>query len=278
MRSVVVAFSVVVVGAGCAQEAPAGMDNLSRFVFDRVEPAEGLDAAAQETELRDAIGRLREEFAEQQVTDGVPFTGLLEDLDEENVEGLEGVSERIDLLQLAQGFALANVTPCTQQHMANLLTSNRSSELHPEVYETYAKTFDGDEAAFRNGDSDFLTWTTSYKILQPPVGSAYSADLRVMGRRVRAADGEGDILLTKLFLPQPAVFDGEGSSFELDFQMEIWFDDGDGQQGHFYGMWRRMVLGPVDSSNGLFIDQTLSGFVEFEDRVGVACNEGKLNE
>jgi len=269
---------VIVVGTGCAQEAPAGMDNISRFVFERVEPVEGLDAVAQETEIRDAVARLREEFDSQPITADADFTGLLEDLDEENVEGLEGVGERIELLQLAQGFAFANITPCTQQHMVNLLTANRSMELHPDVYETYDKVFDGDEAAYRNGDVDFLKWTTSYKILQPPVGSAWSADVRAMSRRVRAADGEGDILLTKVFLPQPAVFDGEGSSFDLDFQVEIWFDDGNGGQAHFYGMWRRMVLGPVDSSNGLFIDQTLSGFVDFEDRVGVACGDGRLDE
>jgi hypothetical protein len=125
-----------------------------------------------------------------------------------------------------------------------------------------------------------MTWVTTYKIQTPPVGSAYEAKLRAGGRRVRGVEGEaiGDIFMTRVHLLEPAQFDGDGSSFDLDFQMEVYFEDGDGAIKHFYGMWRRMVLGPVDSSSELFIGQTLSGFVDFENRVDAACVEGLLDE
>ena len=264
-------------GAGCAAEAPEGIDNLARFLFDRFEPAEGLDLAAQETELRDAAIKLEAELQAQSVTLESPFTGTLKDLEVEDVEGLEGVGDRAKDVGLAQGFALANLTNCTLQNEINLVMSNRAMEIHPDVYESYEKDFDDDHASFRDGDVDFMTWTTSYKILTPPVCSAYAATLRAGGRRIPGQDGSGDIFMTRVHLLEPADFYGEGSSFDLDFQMELYYER-DGELGHLYTMWRRMVLGPVDNSSELFISQTLSGFVDFENRVDAACVEGLLDE
>lgn len=269
--------SSILLGAGCAaEEAPAGLDDLSRFIFDRVAPADGLELAAQETEIRDAVLKLREEFEGQAVTYESPFTGTLSDLGRESVVDLEGVGDRADDVGIAQGFGLANFARCTLQQEVNLVTSNRAIEIHPDVYESYAKDFDEDPAAFRAGDVNSLTWRTTYKIAQPPVGSAYEAKLRAIGRRVPAAGDIGNIFMTRVHLLEPAAFDGDGSSFELDFQTEIYVDNGDGTLSHFYGMWRRMVLGPVDSSSELFIGQTLSGFVDFENRVEAACADGTI--
>ncbi len=269
--------TTIALGAGCASEAPEGIDNLARFLFDRFEPAQGLDLSAQETELRDAAVKLEAELQAQSVTIDSPFTGTLKDLEVEDVEGLEGVGDRADDIGLAQGFALANLTNCSLQNEINLVMSNRAMEIHPDVYESYEKDFDGDPASFRDGDVDFLTWTTDYKILTPPVGSAYAATLRAGGRRIKGADGNGDLFMTRVHLLEPAKFDGEGSSFDLDFQMEIYYER-DGELGHLYTMWRRMILGPVDNSSELFISQTLSGFVDFENRVDAACVDGKLDE
>jgi hypothetical protein len=277
----VVVTALIGTGSGCAAtEAPAGLDDLSRFLFDRFQPAEGLEAAAQESEIRDAVTKLADEFAGQDVALDAPFTGTLKDLERANVADLEGVGSRADDIELAQGFALANLTNCGIQQEVNLVMSNRAMEIHPDVYERFDKAFEGDTAAFKNGDVDFMTWETTYKILPPPVGSPWAATIRAGGRRIRGVEGDaiGDIFMTRVHMPEPAQFDSEGSSFDLDFQVEVYFEDGDGAIKHFYGMWRRMVLGPVDSSSELFIGQTLSGFVEFENRVDAACVDGLLDE
>jgi hypothetical protein len=265
-------------GAGaCASEpAPDGLDNLARFVWARFDPADGLERGAQETELRDAVTKLQEEFEALGVTDDTPFTGTLEDLERDDVADLEGVGDRADDIALVQGFALANIARCTLAQEIGLVMSNRAKEIHPDVYATYEKEFDDDPATFRDGTVDLMSWRTTYKISPPPVGSAYTAKLRASGRRIPAGDGVGEIFMTRVHLLEPAEFDGEGSSFELDFQTEIYVDNGDGTLNHFYGMWRRMVLGPVDSSSELFIGQTLSGFVDFENRVEAACADGTL--
>jgi hypothetical protein len=265
--------------SGCAaEEAPAGLDDLSRFIFDRVAPAEGLELATQESELRDAVVKLQAEFEAQAITYEAPFTGTLSDLPEASVAGLEGVGDRAGTIAIAQGFGLANIARCTLQQEVNLVTSNRAMVIHPDVYQAYEKDFDVDPAAFRDGSETSLQWRTTYKIAQPPVGSAYEAQLRAVGRRIPGDGTVGDIFMTRVHLLEPAVFDGDGSSFELDFQTEIYVDNGDGTLNHFYGMWRRMVLGPVTSSDELFIGQTLSGFVDFEKRVEAACADGTIEQ
>jgi hypothetical protein len=269
--------SLFVLGAGCAtQPAPDGLDDLSRFLWARFDPAEGLALGAQESELRDAVSKLAQEFDALNVADDAPFTGTLGDLARADVADLEGVGDRADDIALAQGFALANVARCTLDQEIGLVMSNRAKEIHPDVYDTYEKEFDGDTEAFKDGSLDLMRWRTTYKIAPPPVGSAYTAKLRASGRRIPAGDDVGEIFMTRVHLLEPAVFDGDGSSFELDFQTEVYVDNGDGTLKHFYAMWRRMVLGPVDSSSELFIGQTLSGFVDFENRVEAACADGTL--
>ena len=273
----VCAVSLFVLGGGCAaKEAPSGLDDLSQFIFDRVEPAPGLDLSSQESEIRDAARKLQAEFAAQAITSEAPFTGTLSDLPEGSVANLEGVGERASDIALAQGFALANLARCTLQQEVNLVASQLALEVHPDVYETYEKVFDEDVTAFREGTASSLGWNTTYKIAPPPVGSAYEAKLRVVGRRIAGDDSVGDILMTRVHLLEPAVFDGDGGAFDLDFQTEIYVDNRDGTLSHLYGMWRRMVLGPVSSSDEIFIGQTLSGFVEFENRVEAACADGTI--
>jgi|GEM_PF-1294931 len=263
--------------AGCAaQPAPEGLDNLATFLWQRVEPAGGLQRGTQEAEIRDAVLRLKDELAAIPVTADAPFTGTLEDIDADLVAGLEGVGDRADDIALAQGFALANLSTCGIGQQVGLVASNRAMEIHPDVYESYDKDFDDDTDAFKAGDLDFMTWQTTYKLLPPPVGSAYEARLRGAARRIDAGDDIGEIFVTRVHLLEPATFDGEGSSFTLDFQMEVYVDNEDDTLTHFYAMWRRMALGPVDSSSELFIGQTLSGFVDFEKRVEAACNDGRL--
>jgi hypothetical protein len=273
--ALVVALSSVV-STGCAKEAPDGLDDLATFLWARFEPAGGLEQGTQETEIRDAVQKLRDQFEQIPVTPEAPFTGTLKDIDEAAVADLENVGDRAADIALAQGFVLANFTSCSIAQQVGLVASNRAMEIHPDVYESYDKDFDDDTAAFKSGDLDFMTWRTTYTLLPPPVGSAYTAKLRGAGRRIEAGDDVGEIFLTRVHLLEPATFDGEGSTFDLDFQMELYVDNGDDTLSHFYTMWRHMVLGPVDSSSEAFIGPTLSGFVDFEDRVEAACQDGTL--
>ncbi len=266
----------VIAASGCAQKAPSDLDDLAIFLWERFEAEDGLDRPAQETEIRDAVGELITVFAEIPVTEDSPFTGTIADLDEKHVAELEGIGKRGKDIALAQGFVLANLAPCSLEQEVAVVTNNRAMELHPELYESYEKEFDDDVEAFRSGDADVLSWTSSYKTQPLPVASAYTGRLRGGARRIDGGDGVGEILLVRAHLMEPAAFDEGDSEFALDFQLEIYADHGDGLLAHLYVVWRRMVLGLVDSSSEAFINPTLSGFVDYEKRVNEACIAGSL--
>lgn len=157
---------------------------------------------------------------------------------------------------------LGNISQCSQQQNINMTMSNLGLQVHPDAYVAYDKRFDADEDAVAAGGSDFITWTTDYSIDSFPV--KYDATIRGAGRRIRGVDGEypRDIFITRVYLVN-AEFDNN-NSFDLDLQIEVYFERDDGDPVHFYAMWRRMVVGGFSSSEGFFIDTTLDGFIDWK--------------
>ena len=78
----------------------------------------------------------------------------------------------------------------------------------------------------------------------------------------------------RVHLPDPAEFQGEGSEFTLDFQLETYQKNADGNLLHLYANWRRMKLGPVDSSQEVFINTSLDGMVDWDAEIDAACADG----
>lgn len=265
-------------GCSCGGEpAPEDVNALALFFWDRFDPST-TDIATQESEIRAAVLQLDEEFKKLEVDYEAPFTGVLEDIDRARIEDFEGVGDKADNIELAQGFMLANLSKCSQQQNINMVMSNIGVEVHPDAYAAYDKRFDGDADAFARGEADFITWTTDYRIDQSPV--VYDATIRGNARRIRGLEGEfpRDIFITRVNLLE-ADFDGDGddSRFELDFQLEVYFERDNGDLAHFYVMWRRMVIGIVDNSNEIYIGTTLDGFVDWELENDEACESGLVD-
>ncbi|HEY1099815.1 MAG TPA: hypothetical protein VGF99_12850, partial [Myxococcota bacterium] len=247
-------------------------------------PADEATIAQQETEIRLAVVALDDALnaldrggdSAEPVTLESPFTGVLSSrLVEAQVSALPDVSRKFDALALAQGFVIANVSRCTQQQNINMTMSNLALQVHPDAYVAYDKRFDGgDEAAraFADGDSDFITWETDYSIDSFPV--KYDALIHGAGRRVRGVEGEfpRDIFITRVYL-ESAQFD-DSNSFDLDFQIEVYYTRDDGELVHFYAMWRRMIVAGYSSSEAFFIDTTLNGFIDWEAENDEACTSG----
>ncbi len=284
------ALSPLSSGCSCGGPAPApgNIDDLSVYFWDRYEPAPEAERAAQETEIRLAVVALEETLNSldrggddvEPVTFEAPFTGVLgTKLVEAQVDTLKDVSPKFDKLPLAQGFVLGNISKCSQQQNINMTMSNLGLQVHPDAYVAYDKRFDdsaADADAFAAGDSDFITWTTDYSIDSFPV--KYDATITGAGRRVRGVEGEfpRDIFITRVYL-QNAEFDND-NSFDLDFQIEVYFERDNGDLVHFYAMWRRMVIGGFSSSEGFFIDTTLNGFIDWEKENDEACESGLVDD
>ena len=274
-------------GCSCGAPAPApeGIDELALYFWDRYEPADDGAIALQETELRLAVVALDAELkkldrggdASEPVTYEAPFTGVLnKDLVESQVDFLDDVSPHLDQLPLVQGFVIANLSKCTQQQNINMTMSNVGQQVHPDAYVAYDKEFDGNAKAFARGDSDFITWTTDYSIDTFPI--KYDATLKGAGRRIRGVEGEfpRDIFITRVYL-QDARFEND-NRFDLDFQLEVYFERDNGDLVHFYGMWRRMVIGGFSSSDEFFINTTLDGFIDWEAENDEACTSGLIEK
>ncbi len=284
--SVFCCASVVVSGLGSSgcifakpAEAPEGLEDLTRFILDRFEIKEDTDVEVQDAELREAFINLNAELEKQAVSEEKPFKNVLDDLEDKHVKDLEGMTEaKLEKLGLAQGLVIADVVHCTFKQNQNLMLGQKSPDIHPDVYAEYDKVFDEDTSAYAGGDTNQLFWDLSYKLKDPPVGSAYSAVARGGARRIKALDDEtspfGDLLVTRVHLPEPAVFEGEGSEFSLDFQLETYHKNADGDLLHLYANWRRMKLGPVDSSQEIFINTSLDGMVDWDAEIDAACADG----
>ncbi|MDP2343039.1 MAG: hypothetical protein Q8O67_18935 [Deltaproteobacteria bacterium] len=285
-RAALVVVAVIGCSSSCICAAPApapeGLEDLARFIWDRFEIKEDTDVALQDQELHAAFINLDEELAKLEVDDDTPFKSVLQDIDQDRVKDLEGMADRSDKIGLAQGLVVANIVHCTLEQNENITLSEKSAEIHGDVYTKYEKEFDDDIGPFDDGDSDQIFWRLNYTIGSPPVGSPYSAETRAAARRVKAIDDEtspfGDLFLTRVHLPQPAEFEGDGSQFDLDFQLETYHQREDGNLIHFYAMWRRMVLGPVDSSQEIFINTSLDGMVDWDKETEVACGDGRADD
>ncbi len=287
MKRFVVVAAVSALGlssssCGKPAEAPTGIEDLTRFIWDRFDaPDDAGLRATQELEIQEAMANLDAELAnlETPLTVDTPFKNVLEDLDEERVASLEGMAERTDKMSLAQGLVIADViTGCTLEQLENLTLATNSEEIHPGVYESYSKVFDDDDQvqAFDDGEVDTLAWRTTYGA-QPVPGSAYEATTRIGYRRVKPNENAqfGDVLISRVHLPEPAVFSegADSSFFDLDFQFET-YHERDDQIIHFYPMWRRMKLGIVDSSQDAFITFSLDNMVEWDKQLEKSCAEG----
>lgn len=286
IASVVVVAGVVVAGSGCIfakpAAAPKGIEDLTRFILDRFEIKEDTDVELQDAELREAFINLNAELEAQEVAVDKPFKNVLDDLDKKHVQDLEGMTdEKLEKLGLAQGLVIADVIRCTMKQNENLMLSQKSAELRPDVYAEYEKIFDEDIQPYADGAKDQLLWNVDYTLNDPPVGSAYSAVARGGARRVQGLDDDtspfGDLLITRVHLPEPAVFEGEGSEFSLDFQLETYHTNADGHLLHLYANWRRMKLGPVDSSQEVFINTSLDGMVDWDKDTEAACADGRAD-
>lgn len=284
----ITAAIVVVLGLACSScifvapaPAPEGLEDLARFIWDRFDIKADTDVGVQDHELHEAVINLDKELADLNVDDDTPFKSVLEDLEEDRVKDLEGMADRSDRIGLAQGMVAGNIVHCTMKQTENLALSEKSKEIHPDVYSEYEKTFDDDIESFADGTTDQIFWRLDYAIDEPPVGNPYSAQARAGARRVKAVDDTispfGDVFLTRVHLPQPAVFEGEGSQFDLDFQLETYFQREDGNLIHFYVMWRHMVLGPVDSSQDIFINASLDGMIDWDKETELACADGRAD-
>ena len=246
---------------GCLQpqEAPADLDGLARFFFDRFDPIDE-DPAVSDIEMADAFQKLHV------VLDGDALT--------EHVKGTMGKLTATELAlvgredldpERAVGLSVSGVIPCTLGKIEEILLNPDQLALYPEAYESYQRTFDPDERAH------LRSWRNDYRS-NDDVPNQFNAVVNSGLRRVPAIEGApsgslGKTLVRRGYFPERAVFDDdENAEFTHDFQVETYYERAPGEVVHWYGIWRWMRLGFLDISQATLMNITLDGMADWDKK------------
>jgi hypothetical protein len=270
MKVRLIAGVALVTTCSCAEPeaAPAELDALARFFFQKVRPAEGAAPSLSDVELQDGFGKLHDVLDGDALSSTEPQRGTLESLTQQELDtvGVDGDPTR------GQGMFIANVVHCSMTQMKEITLEPNQLSLYPEAYAAYSRTVDDEAPPYLPG------WTATFTSTENALlSNQFTATSRSSLRLVPDSEDArfGAVMVRAGFFPEPAVFESEGSEFSVDFQVETWHPRGDDEVVHFYGMWRYMKLGILgDSYEQTFIDQTLQGMIDWDTKTDTLCAGG----
>ena len=263
------ALAAIALCALCAcpqpDAAPEDLDGAARFLFDRW-LATDVEPAISDVELADAVVKVHEAVGGDTLSEAQK--GTLGNLTQSEVEAV-GLPERDP--DKPQGMYIANLVRCTLDQMEEILLTPDQLSLYPEGYAEYSRAYHEDtpEAHPR--------WATTYKsgenaLVTNQFTAVVESGLRIVPDLGAEVSPFGRALVLRVHLPEPATFEYEGSEFTDDYQIETFAERAPGELVHFYAIWRYMRLGILgDSYDGVFIDQTTQGMIDWDQRTDELC-------
>ncbi len=249
---------------GCLQpqEAPADLDGLARFFFDRFDPVDE-DPAVSDIEMQDAISKLHD------VLGGA-------DLANDHAKGTMGKMTTTELEVVgrddldparAVGLTVSGIVHCSLDRLQEIILEPDQLSLYPEAYESYERTYDP------NDREHIQTWQIDYRS-SDDVPNQFNAVVKSGIRFVPETEDAqfGRVLVRRGFFPERAVFDDdENAEFTHDFQIETYHERAPGEIVHFYGIWRWMKLGVLDISQATLMNITLDGMADWDKKTDTLC-------
>ena len=266
MNRVACALVLSLSSVGCrkVEPAPTELDALLHWMWQRYDDGTDDELVRGAANLWDAVdgGGLTEHW-----------DGSLSPLTTEEA-ALVGVTDREPAD--APGVFLVNAYACTLARLEPILLHPAQDELYDGVYDEYVRTYDTEPAVFMQRDVRKISWDVSYEASL--FGTAYSAEIEGGLRFVPEGDSSarGDFLMGRTVMPEPAVFDGDGSSQPQDYQLEIWQSRGDGTLLHVYGLWRQADFGAgITSADEGSQRILLNNLKQWDDETETHCAEGR---
>lgn len=245
--------------------APADLDALLHYVWDQYD-------AGTDEQLAEAIVNLDAAVGGGTLVEA--FDGSLSRLASEQAEAV-GVSDRDPAA--APGVFLVNTFDCGFDTLEALLSYAAQDELHDGVYAAYSRRFDTPRADWLGAPAGVLSYEVDYtaKLL----GVEYTATTLGALRRVPEGEGLtpwGRAIAQRVVLPQPADFGGSGGKLmDQDYQLELYWERGDGRVMHAYGLWRQAEYGAGVSMEDEGSQRLLlNGLLDWDDETAESCAEG----
>ncbi len=243
--------------------APAETDGNFRWIWLHY-------SDATDPEMADAVGKFRLAIGADQISD--PVRGALHRLTPEELAPVQmsGADP-----SKARGFYIATSFPCTLQKAEEITYALNQDQLYSGTYDAYSRQYTSDFDAYLARKASTLTWDTSIKA--SILGSSYTEQLHGGMRRLgetSVASSVGPALIVRTWLPSPAQFDpGSSSSFEQDYQLEIYFERSPGQLVHGYALWRQMKIGSLGltTDNDTTVNTILDNLVKWDQKTAELC-------
>jgi hypothetical protein len=234
--------------------APADLDALLHAFWQDYE-------VGADTELIEAVRAAPETLPD------VPSDGTFSDPTDEDMEDTE-LTRDVDLSKTRGMWAVGEIG-CSEAQIEEVLYWRDQDDLYE--YVAYERAYTSDADAFMAGETDVLTWDTTYTASVPLVGE-YTAFIHGGMRRV--LDGGDTYYFSRTFMPEAAETDGGGVEFDQDYQIEIYWPSGNGVV-HLFGMWRYFKAGAVgDTDDDSVVNLMLGGLHDWDDDTSKVCEDG----
>jgi hypothetical protein len=264
----VLVFVTVTACGPQAMPAPEDLDGNLRWFWSSSKDAK-------DAEVVEAALRLETAGKAASLTADKPGRGFITRLtpDELAVVGLKDVVDP----SKARGFFISNVFPCTLDKLEAIVFALDQKAQYPEAYDAYTRTYTSDFDAYAGRSAPTLTWdvTLTAKLVTAP----YTSNLKGGLRRVTPPAGKtsfGPLLIARTWLPAPAMFRNPdpATSFEQDYQIEVFWERAPGEIFHAYGMWRdlRLGLGFTTEDNGV-ANTIMSGLIDWDKKTTELCKK-----
>lgn len=205
-------------------------------------------------ELADALAKL--EAAGAAVRREGPMKGELKVLSAEQLTGL-GLSWEPNLAR-ARGMYIATALPCTLSQVEDVLRSPNQMEKYPGTYERYERTLLSENEWSAEIDSKILV-------------DAFTHTLRSTLRK----EEKRSSLLLRTFMPGPAVFKSGSTTFEQNYELEMFVPRDEVELLHVYGVWRDVqipLLGLSTRDNNM-LNAIIDNMLQRDARTRELCLE-----
>lgn len=248
------------------EPAPADLDGLLHWFWQKYE-------AGEEEELHEGVVNAFDIVDVEALAEEVQ-DGSISDLDADEA-ALVGVTDR-DPADAA-GMYLLTVFDCDLQTLQEVVAAPDQDALYEGIYDDYERTFTGDDQAYLSGEEDLLAWDVWYAASY--LGGSYEAESKGGLRRVPEIDAEvsphGDVVLQRTWMPEPAVWESDGPSYDQDYQIEVYVDAGEGRVLHLYGLWRQAEYpGGFSSDNESVQRVLLNNLAKWDETTEGHCATG----
>lgn len=260
-----VALGAISTLCACApvDPAPDDLDGAFHWLWSHYEDE---DAAT----LSDAVQNLHAASLADSLVEGEPTDGALTDLSEEGAAAV-GMGDDVDP-SVASGMFLANVFPCTIERLEEIVIELDQMAQYDEAYEAYDRRYDTDVDAYLQRETPIVEWTSDIEATM--LGAEY--DERVLGQSrwlpaVEGLDPAGPAVVARYWLPEPANFANPDFFFTQDYQLEIYYERGDGLLVHLYAMWRHMGFLEADTDDESIRRIILDNLADWDDRTAELC-------